>query len=63
MMKKLVKILSLTLIAAMLLVGCSGGTAADGNAANDVAPSVPEDEEVTLKVTFFEAGFGNKWQN
>lgn len=67
-MKKFAKVLSITLVAAMLLAGCSsGGTAADSNAANnasnEAAPSVPQDKEVTLKVTFFEAGFGNKWQN
>ncbi len=63
-MKKLSKVLSLILIASMLLAGCGGNDASTGaKAENDVAPSVPEDKEVTLKVTFFEAGFGNEWQN
>lgn len=63
-MKKIVKVLSVTLILLMLLVGCGGNDkVADTSSANDVAPSVPEDKDVTLKVTFFEAGFGNGWQN
>jgi len=62
-MRKIVKVLLVTLIFLMLLVGCGGNEKpADTSTANDVAPGVP-DEEVTLKVTFFEAGFGKEWQN
>jgi len=63
-MRKIIKVLSVTLILLMLLVGCGGNEKpVDTGSANDVAPGVPEDKEVTLKVTFFEAGFGNEWQN
>lgn len=62
-MRKIIKVLSVTLVLLMLLVGCSGkGKPAETNIANDVAAGVPE-EDVTLKVTFFEGGFGHEWQN
>jgi len=60
-MKRAYKILSLILALSLLLVGCSGQSA-DKGGSEEVSPGVPEDEEITLRVTFFEAGFGRAWQ-
>lgn len=59
-MKKILKFISLLLIFLMLLVGCSNKD--NQNPANNSSPGVPDDENITLKVTFFEAGFGRQWQ-
>lgn len=59
-MEKIMKFLSLLLILSML-TACNANVPT-GDKVNDSA-SEPDDKNVTLKVTFFEAGFGNKWQN
>lgn len=62
-MKKFIKVISLMLVLSMILVGCGEKTqkVADTDTSSGETVSVP-DEEVTLKVTFFEAGFGRAWQ-